>query len=146
MPTTWLSSVKAVRAALLALLDGESELAAAARGLGPPAEEPTEPERAYVLRQSPREYGDLTDQGVKTETYTVPVFLEVRVYQDSQAAAEDRAEDLATIVCDLVEADRELGGACRDCTYETITGPASGPTTDGWIAQVTIDFRVESWL
>lgn len=146
MPTTRPSSVQDVKVALLALLDGEASFASAARMMGPPAEEPSEQQRVYVLQQSPREYSDLTDQGVKTESYTIPVFVEVRVYDDTRTACEAMAEDFAMTVCDLVEADRELGGACRDCTFETITGPVSGPADDGWIAQVTVDFRVESWL
>jgi hypothetical protein len=135
-----------VRRALLALIEAEPEFADAARGLGPPATEATEPERAWVLKQGPRQYGDLTEQGGKSESYVVPVFIEVRVYQDTQDAAEDRAEDLTTIVCGLVEADRELGGACRDCTFEEIDGPSAYATTDGWLAQAVVNFRVESWL
>lgn len=140
------SSVLPAKRALLALLMSADELADAEVRLGLPAEEPTKATRAYVLTNLPRDYDNLTQQGGKTESYVIPVALEARIFDDEVDTLEETIEALGTVVFDLIEADRELGGACFDATVERIAGPVTQPTTDGWISQVTLEVRVESQL
>lgn len=142
------SSVLPVKRALLALLQGADEFAGAHVRMNLPAAEPTIATRAYVLANLPRDYEDLTQQGGKFESYVVPVFLEFRTYGEDvdPDAAEEAIEDLRAVVFDLIDADRELGGACRHASADRVVGPISQPTVDGWITQVTVEVTVDSWL
>lgn len=140
------SSVLPVKRALLALIQASTDFAGAYVRMNLPATEPTIATRAYVLANLPRDYEDLTQQGGKTESYVVPVFLECRTYGDDVDANEEAAENLVAAVFGLIDSDRELGGACRHASADRVVGPISQPTVDGWITQVTVDVQVESWL
>jgi hypothetical protein len=149
MALTRASSVLAVKRALLALLQAEDEFSAATVLLGLPLEEPNTPERVYVLPNLTRSYADLTEQGGKDETYNVPVRIESRMYTPVTVdQLEERLEALAELVIELVDADRELGGACRDAQVSEIDGPFAGPTNDtaGLFGTVTVTVAVDSWL
>lgn len=148
MALTRASSVLAVKRALLALLQAEDEFSAATVLLGLPLEEPNTPERVYVLPNLTRSYVDLTEQGGKDETYSVPVRIEVRMFNATIDDLEQRLEALAELVIELVDADRELGGACQDAQVAEIEGPFAGPTNDstGLFGSVTVTVAVESWM
>jgi hypothetical protein len=148
MALTRASSVLAVKRALLALLQAEDEFSAATVLLGLPLEEPNTPERVYVLPNLTRSYTDLTEQGGRDETYSVPIRIEARIFNATIDDLEQRLEDLAELVIELVDADRELGGACRDAQVSEIDGPFAGPTNDtaGLFGTVTVTVAVDSWL
>lgn len=148
MALTRASSVLAVKRALLALLQAEDEFSAATVLLGLPLEEPNTPERVYVLPNLTRSYTDLTEQGGRDETYSVPIRIEARMFNATIDDLEQRLEDLAELVIELVDADRELGGACRDAQVSEIDGPFAGPTNDtaGLFGTVTVTVAVDSWL
>jgi hypothetical protein len=148
MALTRASSVLAVKRALLALLQAEDEFSAATVLLGLPLEEPNTPERVYVLPNLTRSYTDLTEQGGRDETYSVPIRIEARMFNATIDDLEQRLEDLAELVIELVDQDRELGGACRDAQVSEIDGPFAGPTNDtaGLFGTVTVTVAVDSWL
>lgn len=143
------SSALPSKRAILALIQADSEFTSALVRMGLPVEEPTELERANVLPNLPREYVDLVQQGGKHEALKVPVRIEVRmVGRDESDELEDRLEELAARVFDLVEEDRELGGACIDATCDQVEGPfvAPAPANDGWIGSITVQVAVDGWM
>lgn len=146
------TSVLAAKRALRAAIAAEDAFDGFLIRMGLPPEEPTLPERIYVLDNQPREYAPATEQGGKNEAFILPVLIETvsiggNATEADRDAVEDRMEDLVEALISLVEGvGQPLDGEVWQADLERIVGPNTAPLVDGWICQCTVEFGAVSTL
>lgn len=110
-----------------------------------PAHLPRERERIFV--DEDRDFRRSSDyqSGLRTETYTIVVVIEVHWAVAEQQPVETRVWELLDAVEDAVEADPELDGVVHRARLDGADGFEAGPTDQGWLVRIAalIGVRVE---
>lgn len=129
-------TVPAAKAALIAQLQAQPQLADVAVHWGLRPETPTERERVYVLGVRDLARGGGYETTISRETYGLRVLIEAHLAERDQQIVETRGWELYAQVEQAVAADPELAGAVRRATLAGADDSDTYATDDGWVTQI----------
>jgi len=138
------STAPVAEAAICTRLAARTGLEDALVQVGLPGEEPTLKDRVYFASVDDLVRTKEAAKGVRRETYTLNVLIEVRRPGKQRDAVRARMWEIVDLLESELYDDDELDDLVLSAEVSAIPTAFTVPATDGWIAKANVLIRVES--
>ena len=110
----------------------------------PPEKRPRE--GLYILDVTNHTRQVVAQQELASETYTVPMQLEVQTYGQDRAAARDRMWNLIGLMLADIAGEPRVSGVAQSIELASVPQVSIHGESDGWQALADISFEVTAYV